>query len=368
MALAFELATEAVRENPNQPEGRRALGFVKVRDGWQTPFAARQLNAGKVCHETFGWLPATHVERYERGERYYQGRWVKADEEARLRRDIKRGWRVESDHYVVTTNHSLEEGVRLARRLERFYAVWRQEFAGFVETPAEAARRFSKQQARREIAQHNVVYYRSREEYNAALCAAQPKIDMTLGIYFDSTRTAYFFAGEEQEPGTLYHEATHQLFHEMRPAAHDVGHEGNFWIVEGIACYMESLAQHEDYATTGGANAGRMPAARHRLIEDGFYIPLADLVRFGMQPMQQDPRLPRLYSQCAGLADFFIHDADGRYREALTGYLAAIYAGRSTTDTLSELTSTSYENLDRQYREFISAGTPTALAPAAAAH
>ncbi len=172
MALAFELATEAVRENPDQAEGRRALGFVKFRDGWQTPFAARQLGAGKVWHEKFGWLPKTHVARYEQGERYYQGRWVTADEEAQLRRDIKRGWRVESDHYVVTTNSSLEDGVQLARRLERFYAAWRQAFAGFVEMPAELARRFSKQPARREVAQHNVVYYRSRDEYKAALRGA----------------------------------------------------------------------------------------------------------------------------------------------------------------------------------------------------
>ncbi len=191
---------------------------------------------------------------------------------------------------------------------------------------------------------------------------------MTLGIYFDSTRTAYFFAGEEQEPGTLFHEATHQLFHEMRPAARDVGREANFWIVEGIACYMETLALHDDYATTGGANAGRMPAARHRLLEDDFYVPLAELVRFGMLPLQQDSRLPRLYSQCAGLTDFFMHAADGRYREALVGYLAAVYAGRATTATLAELTGAGYEDLDRQYREFISAGSPTALAPAAAAN
>jgi glycosyltransferase involved in cell wall biosynthesis len=69
------------------------------------------------------------------------------------------------------------------------------------------------------------------------------------------------------------------LFQETRPVVGDVARSENFWAVEGIACYMESLAQHEGYYTLGGMNAGRMPAARHRLLEDNFYVPLAQLVR-----------------------------------------------------------------------------------------
>ena len=358
---------KSLRENPDQADARQRLGFVQFRDTWQTPFAVRQLNAGKVWHDTFGWLPKTHVARYERGERYYQGRWMLAAEEAALRRDIKRDWRVESDHYVVTTNHSLEEGVRLARRLERFYGVWRQMFAGFVESPADLARRFEKQPVRREIAQHNVIYYRNREEYNAALRGPTKNRHHAWhlsrhhahGLLFRRRRARSRHPISRGDPPVVPRDAS---------AGRDVGQNENFWIVEGIACYMETLAEHADYATTGGANAGRMPAARHRLLEDGFYVPLAELVRFGRQTLQQDPRLPRIYSQCAGLTDFFMHDAEGRYREALIGYLSAVYAGRATPGTLADLTDASYETLDRQYREFISAGSPTALAPAAAAH
>ena len=36
---------------------------------------------------------------------------------------IRSGWRIDSEHYAVTTNHSLEEGVRLSRRLESLYAL-----------------------------------------------------------------------------------------------------------------------------------------------------------------------------------------------------------------------------------------------------
>ena len=60
------------------------LGFVKQRDAWRTPFEIRQLGAGKVWHDKFGWLPRAHVERYEQGQRYYAGRWMPAAEETAL--------------------------------------------------------------------------------------------------------------------------------------------------------------------------------------------------------------------------------------------------------------------------------------------
>jgi hypothetical protein len=353
--LAYELATETLRENPEHKQARRALGYVRFRDQWRMPFEIRQLSAGKVWHDRFGWLPKSHIERYEKGERYYQGRWMSTANEQAQRSEVKRGWRVESSHYIVTTNHSLEEGVRLSRQLETLHAIWQQAFAAFHTDDVELRRRFEGRGIRSDIKPHNVVYYRSRDEYNRALGATQPKIEITLGIYLDKARTAYFFAGDEQDPGTVFHEATHQLFHETRPASSEAGHRDNFWIMEGIACYMESLAEAGNHYTLGGANAGRMPAARQRLNEDHFYIPLSELVSMGVEAVQHDPRIAMLYSQSSGLADFFMHDATGRYREPLVRYLVAIYGGRANAGTLSELVGKSYSALDREYREFMSA-------------
>ncbi len=363
-ALAYELVIEAVRENADHKAARKLLGYVRFREAWHTPFEVRQLNAGKVWHDTFGWLPKAHVPRYERGERNYQGRWLSAEAEAALRQDVKRGWRVESDHYIVTTNHSLEEGVRLSRRLETLYAIWQQVFIGYLVGEGDLAKRFEGRASRREPRQHNVVYYRTRDEYIAALRPVQPKIDITIGIYLSETRTAYFFAGEEQEPGTLYHEATHQLFHEAAGVASEVARDRHFWIIEGIACYLATLSERADgWFSLGGRDAGRAPAARYRLLEDNFYVPLAEFVALGMQAVQHDPRIQQLYSQASGLADFFMHGQGGAYREPLVRYLDAIYHGRATTRTLAELTGASYETLDRQYRAFMS--QPEAAADAA---
>ena len=353
-SLVYELAVEALRENPDHRQARRMLGYARFRGEWRTPFEIRQLRAGKVWHDKFGWLPKSHVQRYENHERFALGRWMRAEDEALLRRDLKRGWRVETEHYVVTTNHSLEEGVALARRLETLFDIWQQVFAAYLASEAELKRRFDGRAPLRVPRQHDVVYYRTRSQYNDALRGSQAQIEITLGLYFNSTRTAYFFAGEKQQPSTLFHEAAHQLFQETRRVAPRVARDDNFWIVEGIACYMESLEEHDGYWTLGGMNAGRMPAARHRLLVDNFYVPLDELVRFGMENLQQDGRIAMLYSQSAGLVDFLMHADGGRYRDALARYLAAVYSGRATPGALSEMTGADYETLDREYRAFMS--------------
>lgn len=353
-SLAYELVLEAARENPEHKQARRLLGYVRFRDAWHTPFEVKQLSAGKVWDEKFGWLPQQHLARYRQGERYWQGRWISAADDQSRRGDIQQGWRIETDHYDVTTNHSLEEGVRLARKLEQFYDVWQHVFVRYLSSEAEIARRFAGRGANfRDPKRHAVAYFRNRDEYIAALKTAQPQIGITLGIYFDNTQTAYFFAGQEQAAGTLYHEATHQLFQESRPVVRDVGRKENFWIIEAIACYMESLVEHEDYFALGGRNEGRVPAARQRLLDDQFYVPLAELVRYGRDTLQRDPQIAKLYSQSAGLATFLMHADEGAYRDPLVVYLEAVYTGHGEAQSLSQLAGKSYEALDREYREFL---------------
>ena len=267
----------------------------------------------------------------------------------------------------MTTNHSLEEGVALSRRLEMLYAAWQQAFAGYHSSEAEVARRFEGRGTRREPIQHNVVYFRDRQEYNDALRSAQPQIEISIGIYFPRARTAYFFAGEDQQHDTLYHEAAHQLFQETRTAVTEPGRGSNFWAVEGIACYMESLdANEQGFVTLGGANASRMQTAR-RLVEEKQSLPLAEFVQMGAETLQRDPRIKELYGEATGLSHFFMHADEGRYREPLVRYLEAIYSGRDNAQSLAEATGTSEATLDRQYQLFMTAapspsGDPTAAA------
>jgi hypothetical protein len=352
-ALVGQLVSEAAREDVASEKAWRLLGYSQYAGAWHTPFEIQQLKAGKVWHDRFGWLPRDQVARYERGERFFRGRWMSDREEARQRAEIRNGWRVETDHFLVTTNVGLEEAVKLAEQLERLRALWQQVFAGYLVDEAELPKLLASGNplVGQSGTKQNVVFYRNRKEYNDALRAVQPQIEMTLGIYLDTARIAYFFADVKQEPGTLFHEATHQLFQESRPVTKTVGASDNFWIVEAMACYMESLVERDDYYTLGGRDAGRMSDARHRRLRDGFYMPLEQLVRLGQHDLHQHADIAKLYTQSAGLGTFLMD----RHPQATTAYIKAVYAGCADVDTLARLTGSSYADLDREYGEYLKA-------------
>jgi hypothetical protein len=355
-SLAVQLTTEVAREDAGHENAWHFWGYTKHEGAWRTPFEIEQLKAGRVWHEQFGWLPKSYVTPYENGRRFYRGRWMPEGEEAALRAKARDPWRIETDHYAVTSHRGLEQGVALAEQLERLRAVWLQVFPAYLVDEADLARLLSAGKPLVDPAapRHNVVYYRSREQYNDELRPQQSQIEITLGFYLASNRTAYFFAGPEQEPGTVDHEATHQLFHESRPVAKNVGARENYWIVEAVACYMQSLVRHDGYFTLGGADAGRMPVARKRRLTDGVYVPLAEVVRLGMRDLQLHPDIIRLYTQFAGLAAFLLD----RYPEATAEYLEAVYTDRADSATLSRLTGVGYEQLDREYTAYLEGLTP----------
>src|SRR5262245_31525491 len=124
---------------------------------------------------------------------------------------------------------------------------------------------------------------------------------------------------------------------------------------------MESLEERRlldgepygSYVTLGGENAGRVPAARKRLLDDGFYVPLRELVAMGREEFQPDQRISAIYSQISGQAFFLMQSDSARYRAALMDYLTALYAGHAALNTLEKLTGAKFEDLDRQYREFM---------------
>jgi len=357
-SLAFDLIVTALHEDPDHKPIRQILGYQPYRAEWRSAYEVNKLRRGQVWHERFGWLPRNHVRRYEEGERYYRGRWISAEEDARAHRHINFGWDVETEHYTVRTNLSIEAGVELGRQLERLYDVWKQLFICYYATEEQVAALFagSARRPRFQLPRHAVVYFRDRDDYNRSLKPAFPNVEISIGVYADGPRRAYFFAGDEYEQRTLHHEATHQLFHESRRVAPAVGRDRNFWIIEGIALYMESLREEDGYYVLGGFDDDRMQAARYRLLVDDFYVPLAELTSYGMDDVKHDPRIATLYSQAAGLTNFLVHNDGGRYRDALVDYLTAVYSGTDTPDTLAQLTGTSYDELDKQYRQFMEQG------------
>jgi Protein of unknown function (DUF1570) len=353
--LAFVLTLDAIQANPDLEPARRLLGYQKYRDQWRTLYEAKKLRAGFVWNEKFGWLPKAYERRYEAGERYCDGRWISADEDAERHSDIQSGWQIETEHYVIRTNSSIEAAVALGVKLERLNRLWQRLFIRYYASEADVVALFEGRLKRAMASplRHNVVYFRDRDDYNRSLRTAMPGIEISVGVYRDIPGCAYFFAGKDSDERTMYHEATHQLFHESRLVIPDVGRQCNFWIVEGIAMYMESLRREDGYDVLGGFDDERLHAARYRLLHDHFYVPFAEFVDFGREKLQKDPRIATLYSQAAGLTHFLIYYDEGLYRDALVSYLSAVYTGRDRHGTLAKLTGATYGDLDKQYREFL---------------
>jgi hypothetical protein len=364
---ALRHACAAVTLDPNHAEARRLLGYRRIGDAWAGAFAQTMLEDGNSWRPQYGWVKAADVAKYDEGLRPFGGRWIPAAEDARRHDTIARGWAVRTDHFLVVTNIDRAAGVELAMRLEAIYQLWRQLFGEFTATAEELQARLDGKETAGSLRRpFKVIYHRSRQEYNDSLRRRQPQIEATLGIYFDRNRESHFFAGDDQDPGTIAHEAVHQFFYESAPrATRHLAATANVWAVEGVACYFESLTPiGENSYHIGGPDAGRLQAARHRRTVDNYYVPLAELAAIGVEDWQQRPDLPRLYSQSAGLASFFIDGQGGKYRDAFRRLLAEIYAGRDDQQTLAEATGVGYEELDREYLEFMeSLPVTAAVAP-----
>lgn len=361
---AYRLVRECAWFDSDNQAARRLLGFEQSGTEWVTPFAAQMLRKRFVWHDQFGWLPQAHVEKYENGQRFFNGNWMPAAQEAEIRRDFRFAWQVRTEHFLVKTNHSLERGVEIARLLEDYYTVFYQTFAAFFNTPEQMQKLFqgTGRSSRGDAAQapHEVHYFRTRDEYNQRLAGKIPEIAITNGLYYTSDRVAYFFDDPmRNNDATLYHEATHQLFYESSNAERPIADKANFWVIEGIACYMESFRNENGRISLGDARCERFVAARYRYLVDSFYVPLGQFSRFGMNEFRQvdQSTLARYYSQGAGLAQFFMDYEGGIYRDALVEHLSQLYSDnarrREAAQSLADLIGVSYDELDRQYGQFV---------------
>ncbi len=354
VALAFQCLNHVARDNPDHPQLRRFWGFRRYRGHWVRSLAASRLRRGWVDHPRWGWLPKGHIQRYEQGQRRADSRWVSRAEAQHYHRNPRTPWQVETQHFVVETTTSLEQGVALARRLEKLFHVWRVVFAAYAYRPSQVRKALdSPRGLPGPRIKFRVIYFATEEQYRQALRQHLPPQVRTFGLYLAPLRRSFFFVPEEPDDPTLFHELTHQFCYETRPVARQAGRQANFWIVEGVACYMESLQLQGNRAVLGGVDADRVQDARHYLYHDRFYLPLERLCALGMSSLQQHPQITKLYAQAAAWTHLLMHAQGGRYRAVLMEYLDQIFRGRDDPGTLRRLLGRSWQELDAQYRQFL---------------
>lgn len=369
---AWRLIHEVLWYDSDYGRARSLLGYEQYGDEWVTPFAAKKMRDRFVWHDRFGWLPALHVERYEKGERFYRNRWHSVQKEAELRRQWVHAWEIETDNYLLKTNVSLEEGVVLAKKLEVFHEWFQRAFPAFFNTPAQLKMLFGQANRRRRVKRSPYVvhYYRDKEEYVRRLIKKNPQIAITNGIYTPDERTSHFYVDPNSDiESTVYHEATHQILFELNPIPRRIADNEHFWIVEGFACYIESFRPLADGISVGNPDYVRFFFAQHNLIEDGFFVPLDRFASLSKNAYQTPMHISERYSQASGLVHFYMHYKNGLYRDAMIDHFAALYrpiAPGFRIGGMDQFTGVPYSKLSQQYREYITGldSNPNRLAAA----
>lgn len=308
--LLYRWTHELVAMDPTHAQARRWL---------RLPVAAPSRASGRIAtrhprraHPRFGWRPGEYLT-------------------------------LDTRHYRITTNDSPASARTLAENLETLYSVWQQLFH----------RLWNSADAPRSKALHQVVLFRSHEEYLAHLKTIEQQAEITRGYYHGPTRTAYFVGGETPSRATWFHEATHQLFQERTATVRQVGVEHNFWIIEGIALYFESFDCQGHRASLGGLESDRLQFARYRALRESAVVPLDAFVSWNQQQWQAHPRIHANYSQAAGITHFLMHAENGRYRQALERLLEQVYTGHDRAELITELTGRTWQELHDAYLDFL---------------
>ena len=393
--LAYDIVLDVLRLNPDHPHSRSVLGQQIFRDRkrstdstyageWVSPFEAAKRSGGKpeVDHPDFGWIPELHVTKFEQGLRPWRGQWISVQKEAALRRSFENAWEIHSEHFLVRTNVSREEGVRISRHLDIFHDWLQTNFAAFFDTPEAIMDRFKPGRGGRpsnaDTDQMEVNYYANRTEYESKMRGKVPP-NATNGVYWEPDMKSYFFRNPKS-PGlsTVYHEATHQILdHATRQdrvnAARSLARmkrqrssmpwvlcgNSNFWMVEGLACYLESFEVNEGIISVGRPDYVRFVNAQQRLLQPQvrFFEPFERFCGLGQKDFQRHSQMPALYSQASGVAHFLMHYQDGAYRDDFVSLLSAYYRPSPREPlkqvSLKDLTGVPFAKLDQQYRDHI---------------
>jgi hypothetical protein len=194
-----------------------------------------------------------------------------------------------------------------------------------------------------------VVLFADRKEYLNVLSSKVPGIEVSTGYYDDNNRTSYFYVGNDPDVArSRRHEWTHQLFREASTSKlkqDSPGRDRDFWIVEGIAGYMESIEIAGGNAMTGGWDASRLQYARYRTLVAGESLSIDELRMEGQSAVQKRSDLAGWYSHAITWTHALMHADDGKHRETLFRWIAQVYqmnlrdAGSklpiNTTETLS---------------------------------
>ena len=284
------------------------------------------------------------------------------------------GWRlgsyqqIDTPHFTIFTRAKPHQSRDVAIDLEDCYWIWTQMFfplwkgsaqvstvladAGddvdIAEFVASTSARISTRNKMR------VVLFRDANEYRQTLGKSMPGIERSTGFYNDTKRTTFLYAGDDIDPATRRHELVHQMFREATQSSLGQkmpGERSDFWLIEGIAGYFESLQLSDRTATVGGWDAPRLQFARYRMLVGGDVMSLEELAKDGRLAAQRREDITRWYAHAIAQTHHMMDRGDPKSRQWLYRKLAEVYRIRCDIPSVDEPTGA-----DRNLNEFLTIG------------
>lgn len=295
---AYGLLWRAVREDPSSVEARTLLGLPAGNTGRST------VRPGRDAPQGLGWPDRSFLIS-------------------------------QSAHFRVFSTAARKETTNLCEDLERFYEVWSQVFFDQWADSAEVCRQILQGQGVKPSGVVDVVLFGDRRAYVRAMGAENPAAQESTGFYSPEMKLTLLFAGKEADVETRYHEITHQLLQQLGTnVVGEPGLEAGFWIVEGIATYMESVRflERDGYAAVGGWESPRLQYARGRWLVTRDPQPLRNFISEGRDTVQQREDLATWYTLSAAYAHLWMDDANKR--ATMLTYLRSVYQGRPQAELL----------------------------------
>jgi Leucine Rich repeat len=239
-------------------------------------------------------------------------------------------------HFEIASQSDTRSTVEVANLSEQAFAVWKQFFYSAWANKQTVAPEYVEQIDHK----FSVVLFRDRESYTKALRSVA-NISNSTGYYDPNEKVVFFYWDQEKTPSTLVHELTHQFFYEAsaNPVELDANRGKGFWVIEGVALYMESLSTRgcggSLIVELGGWDAPRLQAGRYRRLHDKYWVPWEEFHWADGKRFRAEEDIRAWYSQATGLAHLWL-DGSIDKRVAFAAYVASVYANQESTELLGD--------------------------------
>ncbi len=274
---------------------------------------------------------------------------LKFDLQSRVPRpNVELGWpagytQVSSPHFRITTQASSQLAVEVAKLCEQTYSLWQQLFFAMwsdsksLQTAIQMGKPLELPQTGHRF---EVVLFRDRDSYLKQLTRVEPNVAVSTGYYSPKMEAVFCYWDAATSEPTLRHELSHQFFQEgTRSKTVDPSLlTSDFWIIEGLALYMESARIEKgsvcDQATVGGWDAARLQPARYRRLHDQTWIEWNEFRGGSNDRFSDGDAIKIWYSQAAGLSHLWM-DSNAEKRDSMIRYAQSVLQGQPDPTALN---------------------------------